>query len=434
MSLQVGYRQLAALGSIVCLILAGGELGWTQTAPAPLVDKSKPSVNWWFAFKFSAKSFPNCASGATRSCVFGGNIQPFNQFSQQFVFANSGHSAFTMGGTCIGDTVADPVGATFDQVYNGSHNYVIWNDQFYRDPDLAPCHQFGYCETPWAHSKGMLAWDNDGNGFVMQVSTPNWPGSGSKDFPRQTNGNTLGCTQHNTGAPHNNVLVSQHFFAVKLTKDDVVTVLKALVRASVVTTKDAALNSQSQLIKNGGPSDIQDLVKDLGRLSQDTTVLRETLLSGVQIIAKPPLLHVPPWHMASALLGHEPLVVATWWTGPDKIQDTAAMTPSCWAPSLGSPGTIRNAERGLWQGKSFGLTGGTSPDRNHAKLGVSKTGKFVIFGDFNNEGAVAAPCDHPQNTRGGLFYVVEDQGLADSVRDLLDSHAPSPNARRRRHR
>src|SRR5262249_3968811 len=137
--------------------------------------------------------------------------------------------------------------------------------------------------------------------------------------------------------------------------------------------------------------------------SEDLTILKETLSSGVQIIAKPSVLHVPPWHMLSALLGGEPLVIATWWTGRDKILDTAAMTPGCWHPSLGRAGPIRNAETGKWKNKTFGLIGQASADHNHAKLGVSKTGDFAIFGDFNNEGALSPDCGVKQNLRGGLF-------------------------------
>jgi hypothetical protein len=411
--------------------------GQAQVAPAPLVEDGKPPVDWWFVFKFNTKSFPACASNATRACPFGGTVQDYGQsnnqpkFSQQFVAASSDRKSLRIGQTCAGDTTSDPVGATFDQVYHGSYNYVVWNDQFHGDPTL-PCaaNSYGYCDSPWAHSKGLLAWDDNGEGFVMQVSTPNWPGAGNRNKPRHTNGNSLGCITDNTGAPQNNVLVSQHFFAVKLTKDDVVKVLKALQKASVVTARDSAPNSQSQLIKNGGPADIQDLVKGLGRLSEDTTILKETLSSGVQIIAKPALLHVPPWHMVSALLGQEPLVVATWWIGPHKIQDSVAITPDCWDPSLGKAGAIRNAESGQWQNKTFGLTGAASPDRNHAKLGVSKTGNFAIFGDFNNEGSLFESCDESQNTRGGLFYVIEDKTLADGLRDLMDSRAPTHNASR----
>src|SRR5204863_8132467 len=121
---------------------------------------------------------------------------------------------------------ADPVGATFDGVYNDGFFYVIWNDQFYGDPAIAGC--TNSCSSPWGHSKGMLAWNDAGDGFVMQVSTPSWPAAGSKLSPRKTDGNTLGCVTDD------DVKVSQHFFALKLTKDDVVKVLKALKNASVV--------------------------------------------------------------------------------------------------------------------------------------------------------------------------------------------------------
>src|SRR6202035_3522128 len=127
----------------------------------------------------------------------------------------------------------------------------------------------------------------------MQVSTPNWPGSGSASFPR-SNGNTLGCLTDNTGKPQNNVWVSQHFFALRLNKSDVIAVLSALRKASVVTQAGSSLGSKSQIIRNGGPEDIQRLVSELGQLSDDTSVLSSTLSSGVQIISKPPRLPVPP--------------------------------------------------------------------------------------------------------------------------------------------
>jgi hypothetical protein len=422
-------RSQSAIRYAVLLFIGFGVfLSWSESSNgqvAPLIEKGQPSVNWWFVFKFNTKSFPECVGGSQRACLFGGEIQDYpKDFGQQFIVANSGNSSFQLGLTCLGDTTRDPVGATFEQVYNGSYYYVIWTDQFYNDPDVPQCLHKTFCDAPWAHSKGMLAWDDDGNGFVMQVSTPNWPGAGNKAFPRQTNGNTLGCIIDSTGKPQNNVWVSQHFFSVKLIKNDVLLVLEALKKASVVTERNAAPNSQSQIVKNGGPSDIQERVRALGKLSEDTGLLNETLSSGVKLIAKPPLLHVPPWQMISALLGGESLVVATWLTGPRKILDTDGTRPGCWDPSLGNPGPVRNAESGVWNNISFGLTGGASPDRNHAKIGVSKTGKFAIFGDLNQEGSLSEPCDVPQNTRGGLFFVVADMKLADGLRNLMDSPAP----------
>ena len=74
-------------------------------------------------------------------------------------------------GSCVGDTTIDPVGATFDELYNGHFFYVVWNDQFYDDP-------LPIKGAPAGHSKGMLAWNENGDGIVLQVSTPSWPGAG----------------------------------------------------------------------------------------------------------------------------------------------------------------------------------------------------------------------------------------------------------------
>src|ERR1035441_6828720 len=115
----------------------------------------------------------------------------------------------------------------------------------------------------------MLVWNADGNGFVMQVSTPSWPGSGSSGNPRKTDGNTLGCVKDN------DVLVSQHFFALALTKADTVAVLKGLANASVVTDP-----TKPQLVNNGGPSDVQAAVKALGKLSDGKTATAAKLSSG----------------------------------------------------------------------------------------------------------------------------------------------------------
>ncbi|WP_093167702.1 hypothetical protein [Variovorax sp. YR216] len=81
---------------------------------------------------------------------------------------------------------------------------------------------------------------------MLLVTTPSWPGSGSANFPRGPGGNTLGCITQT-----NNVLVSQHFFALRLTRQDVSQVLDALANASVVTNLQ-----DPRLVHSGGPSEI----------------------------------------------------------------------------------------------------------------------------------------------------------------------------------
>ena len=370
-------------------------------APAPLLKAGQP-VDWWFVFKFNAASFPDCG-GPQRACPFGGTVQPYTHFSQQFGFASSADQTLRQGGGCLGDTTVDPLGATFSQVYKGQYFYVLWNDQFYGDP-------LGTKGAPAGHSKGMLAWNKDGAGVVLQVSTPDWPAAGSSKNPRKTDGNTLGCILHD-----NDVMVSQHFFSLKLTKNDVVMVLKALGNASVVTDP-----SKLQIVKNGGPTDIQALVKGLGKVSASKTPTNDKLSSGVVLISKPSHLEVPPWQMVSALLGGEPLRAATWWTKPEIPTTTATTAIECWDPSLGRPGAVEIATSGTWMGKTIGLEGLADPEGNHAKIGISTgTHSYAIFGDMNQQGALAGNCKSSQNGRGGLFFVVEDAQLFSSVQDLI---------------
>jgi hypothetical protein len=183
--------------------------------------------------------------------------------------------------------------------------------------------------------------------------------------PRALEGNTLGCT-----ALDNDMLASQHFFALKLTKDDVAKVLYALQNASVVTDVHNA-----QLGKSGGPSNITSLVAKLGFKSTSTTFTHETLSTGVHLISKPSALHVPPWQMVSAVLDGVPLRTATWWANPGAIPSTTASTPvDCWDPSLSAPGAVEIATSGQFGGTTFGLQGIAKPDGNHAKLGVSTSG------------------------------------------------------------
>ena len=300
-------------------------------------------------------------------------------------------------------------------MYNGDFNYVVWNDQFYDDPQIEGCTTS--CSSPWGHSKGMLAWNADGDGMVMQVTTPSWPAAGNKSSPRKTDGNTLGCVKDN------NLLVSQHFFALRLTKDDVVKVLIALANASIVTDP-----TNPQIVKNGGPADIRQLVGALGSQSASRTYITATLSSGVVLISKPSNLHVPPWQMVSAVLGGTSLRTATWWTDPEINSTTESSTVGCWDASLGKPGAVEIATTGHWRSQTLGLAGGFGPDFNHAKIGVATSGidPDVIFGDMNQQGTLSGPnCGSSQNGRGGLFYVLKNRKLHDNIAQLI-SGASAP--------
>jgi hypothetical protein len=385
----------------------------------PLLAKGHP-VDWFFVFKLDAKAFPDCGGG-TNTCPFGGTSQsgPKYKIGQQFAYASSENSTLTKSAQqCLGATTSDPVGATFDEVFNGGYHYLIWNDQFHDvNPSVLGC-SGGDCGAPWGHSKGMVAWNDAGEGFVMQVSTPSWPGSGNPKNVRAI-GNTLGCIKDD-----DDVEVSQHFFALKLNETDLKTLLTSLSQASVATDP-----TDPQVANIGGPADLVALLKQLqlGVKSKQTVLdpsMPVTLSTGVRLIAKPSGLHVPPWQMVSSVLGGVPLRTATWWASPEIPSTTGGDKPGCWDTSLSvAPAAVEIATSGTFAGQTFNLKGESGADGNHAKIGVSTSGDgLAIFGDENQQGTLDGPdgtCDSSQNGRGGMFFVMHNPALSLQMADLI---------------
>ena len=404
-------------------------------APLPLLAKNKP-VDWWFVYKFNVTSFGGCGQDSgMRSCPFGGSVQTKYgaNFSQQFVFASKDSQTakdqekdqgkLAMGKGCLGMTLQDPLGATFDEIYHGSPYFLIWNDQFYGDPKIEGCGK-GNCNSPWGHSKGMLAWNDAGDGLVLQVTTPSWPAAGSATHPRK-HGNTLGCV-----STQNNLNNAQHFFALKLNKDGIVAVLDALKNAGVATDP-----SNGQIARLGGPKDIRDRAEALGvkpkrvpdkkKTDPDMKITQASLAPDVMLISKPPNLNVPPWQMVSALLASESERTATWWASPQIYSTKKSTKIGCWEGTLKSDkktaGDVVIAKTGNWAGRTLGLIGG----QNHAKVGVTTSGSkhYAIFGDLNQQGSinpVNGSCAKSQNGRGGLFFVVENENLFKTLSGMLE--------------
>jgi Deoxyribonuclease II len=413
--------------TLLCMIvLLFGQIAVCQTAddqsPSPLLKKGQPA-QWWFAFKFNAETFPR-AAGSAPTCLFGGTAggkRGYSLIGQDYVYASDTSPTLVKGSGYLGDSTDDPLGATFDEVYNGNLSYVIWNDQFYRDP-LLQCEganpKSNDCEAPWGHSKGVLAWDAKGNGFLMQVTTPDWPGSGNSSYPR-AEGNSLGCTMTD-----DDVDLSQDFFALKLTEADLLKVLAALAEEGAVTD-----TSLAQIVNTGGPQEVKDAVSKLGAANATATFTNNTLSSGVRIIAKAGGLNVPPWQMVSALLNKASLRVANYWQGTLIYSTAGKSTPTCWSPNLNAPGAVKVATTGIWGNTTIGLSGtaptGSLLGANHAKIGVSTDpgSTLTIFGDMNQDGvlnaATPAACARSQNARGGMFFVLDNSELHDSVAGLL---------------
>ena len=210
---------------------------------------------------------------------------------------------------------------------------------------------------------------------------------------------------------------AKHFFSLKLTKDDLVKVLKALRNSSVVTDP-----TNPQTVSNGGPTDVQELVVALGTKSNSTAPTKDILSSGVQLISKPSSLHVPPWQLVSAELDGVALRAATWWAVPRIYPTTPTTDITCWDSTLHQPGPVQIATSGEWDGTRFGLIGGyPGSDFNHAKIGVSTSGSFayVILGDLNQQGSTSQRCSRSQNGRGGMFYVLTNSQPFEGVTALI---------------
>src|SRR4051794_28251801 len=185
-------RSTVRIALLACAVVVGPSPGWTDDAPVPLLGPGQP-VDWWFVYKFNAADVPVCEpkvidENIKRECPFGGRPASYKN-SQRFAFASSKDGRLVPGEGCAG--TSDPVAATFKQIYEGTYRYIVWNDQFYGSPKVRACSS-GNCGGPWGHSKGVLAWNEEGRGLVIQVTTPSWPGFASKAFKR-VGGNTLGC-------------------------------------------------------------------------------------------------------------------------------------------------------------------------------------------------------------------------------------------------
>lgn len=95
--------------ALLILSLAVTLTAQPTSAPTPLLD-ADTKVGWWFVFKFNSAWFPNSCAAAQRACPFGGTVQSYSRFSQQFSYASSDNHTLQSGGSCLGDWVTDPLG------------------------------------------------------------------------------------------------------------------------------------------------------------------------------------------------------------------------------------------------------------------------------------------------------------------------------------
>src|SRR5437870_7365971 len=102
-------RRVAAAIGIFLAVLCVPPVALGEGAPTPLLEQGQ-AVDWWFVFKFNSKSFAQCDRSNTvqRVCTFGGNVQPYTKYGQQFVYASSADPELRKGTGCAGETITDP--------------------------------------------------------------------------------------------------------------------------------------------------------------------------------------------------------------------------------------------------------------------------------------------------------------------------------------
>ena len=214
------------------------------------------------------------------------------------------------------------------------------------------------------------------------------------------------------------VAFSQHFFALKLNKADVVTVL-----AGAAERERRHRSGKPQIVQRrpGGRSQWsrsrRAISKERRRSHQERASRgRDPDLEAV----RPGMSRPGRWFRRCWAMPGERS--ATWWMKPWIYHQMARRGSMLGRATLGpKPGPVAIAGTGAGMSRD-------QPHRplNHAKFGTTTSAdkRFSILGDLNQQGAIAPPgCDKSQNGRGGLFFVVRGQAVRQ--RDRSD---------RRRHR
>ena len=133
------------------------QVGNSSPAPVPLIEKGH-AVDWWFVFKFNSAAFPGCRGTATRQCPYGGEVKNYKVFGQQYVFASSESPSLKQGSDCAGDTTAEPIGATFDEIYNSAFHYVILERPVLRRSPHQRMHQRMWCAVGTFKRRRCMEW------------------------------------------------------------------------------------------------------------------------------------------------------------------------------------------------------------------------------------------------------------------------------------
>ena len=416
---NVAFRSLPALGNV-----------------QPLDPNGNP-VDWWLALKLPTSAFPQGGCCENAACPSSSKTSA----GLCYLYADANNPQFTFR-TCLGQPgQSDPLSNTLNQVWllNGIQ-FQLWNDQWGDGQMHDPNNKSQGCNAPGAHSKGALAYDTDGNGWYLNLSTPYFP-----DMSALPPDNSLGCQIDN------NLLLAQHFFCFSLDQQNFEALAAAMTVPNFCALCVPSDSCQSVDVATTLGQDISlAFAHDSGDGSTDNVTVTLQTRGGMPITAvlKGDTSNTSPWSLVATALGTD-LTVVNYWLSEPTLPTLCA--GDVWDGScIGSGNTINgsslyfndyNVENVLQLTASpsnvTGLPGGNeiswsaTESENHMKWGISTprttsiTNPYLcVFGSMNQEGsagrnACGSSCSSGENGRGGDFFAFSNQALWTSLRNLI---------------
>jgi hypothetical protein len=370
----------------------GGLDGANQIGDLVPRDGKGNAVDWWFLIKMPQGATSVCTGCANPGCQY---WQSSRSGGVCYWYADSNNPTLqpytALGFDCLTGP-NNPLTRTLNQMKGKT--YIIWNDQGSKTskPNTYP-DEF----APIAHSKGAAAF-GDETGFIMNVSTPDFP---DPDLY------TVGCQEDD------NVEVSQHFFCFSADK------------ASMTAWANAMANAQLSVIsKNnwtfadttvGGHSTTANL-KTLGNLP-------------VTLVVKGSQDFFIPWDYVTNSIGSG-VKALNWYASPETPPIGTGSTMTCLykSPAQFDVDIVRSLQTPdgaySWCGQ-----GNSTTYNNHAKIGIGINTSWVVAGSMNMQGDItSAGCTSSQMGRGGDFYAFQNQNLWTGLNTMFKSWCEATDA------
>ena len=390
------------------------------------IDWNGNPVDWWIAIKLPADLLNNSCP----SPICTGSTYPDSYSGLACLYADANTPAFVYK-TCLGQG-NDALSNTLNQIWDGSSGsspyFQIWNDQFnvgMHSPDKSQG-----CEAPGAHSKGALAYDDDGNGWYLSATTPAFP-----DISTTPPENALGCQSDN------NLKLAQQFFCFSLGSSDFQKLASTMNVCRFCARCDPASSCQNldssdlgttlatafDYDNNKGSSDC--LYANISTFGVDgaTPLAITAVMKGNQAL-------VSPWSLVATVLQTDLSVVSFWLASPllPTICAGDIWSDNCLRASINGSTlalndySVENIMKLTASGVSFNATEG----QNHMKWGVGtphdgSSSSWVIFGSMNQQGSAGDnACDSgcapgAQNGRGGDFFAFANATLWKSLTQMV---------------